>query len=629
MSRAQGRTRAVLLGLALVAAVILAYTPALRAGYIWDDDYYVTRNPWVAAVDGLGAIWTPGNTVQYYPAVFSSFWIQHKLHGLEPFGYHLVNVLLHAASALLVVRLAQRLAIPGAWMIGALFALHPVHVESVAWVTERKNVLSALFYLMAALAYLRFDEARHADDSAAPPHDAGSSRSKRARTATNVRSLSAPKVWRWYAAALACFLAALLSKTVTCSLPAVLVLVFLWQRKPLTARRLAPLVPFLVIGLGLALHTAQLEREHVGADGAEFDFSVAERFLIATKALVFYPTKLLWPDPLVFIYPRWVLEPARPLAWLPAVGLALAAAAAIAAYARGIRGPALALAFFAGTLFPALGFFNVYPMRYSFVADHFQYLASLGILALVVAAGTRWIRPTQLRGVVAALLLLACGVLTWRQSHAYADATTLWNDVIRKNPGAWIAHNNLAVLATEGGRPAEALAHLERALPLVHSEKAARQIRGNIATSLSQLGRREEALRALEALRAEGGGFELELARCLERMQRDPEAETYYRLAVDSPLRNDARVRFAVHLLRRGRAAEAVVQLEAFLAERGDDLDACMFLTDAYAAAGRVPDAIALARRVLATDRARGDLKLRGLIELRIAQLTGAADAAR
>jgi protein O-mannosyl-transferase len=132
--------------LLLVVAVLIAYLPALQGGYIWDDNRYVTENPILPQPDGLAAIWTdPGATIQYYPMVFTTFWLEYRLWGLNPLGYHATNILLHALSALLLWAILRRLAVPGAWLAAALFALHPVHVESVAWVTERKNVLSGLF----------------------------------------------------------------------------------------------------------------------------------------------------------------------------------------------------------------------------------------------------------------------------------------------------------------------------------------------------------------------------------------------------------------------------------------------------------------------------------------------------
>ena len=213
--------------LVILGATFLAYSPVWQCAYIWDDDDYVTKNVHLRTLDGLWRLWIPKTTRQYYPAVFSTFWLEYQLWGLRPLGFHLVNVLLHAVNGILVWRIAARLKIPGAWMIGAVFALHPVHVESVAWITERKNVLSGLFYLSSMLAYLRFDRLR------------GTARLQQVADILG-------SGWRWYVLSLALFVLALLSKSVTCSLPAALILVMLWQRKPFTIAQLAPLAPMFV-----------------------------------------------------------------------------------------------------------------------------------------------------------------------------------------------------------------------------------------------------------------------------------------------------------------------------------------------------------------------------------------------
>ena len=579
-------------GLALVAFTLVAYLPAHAAGFIWDDDWYVTKNELLHDVAGLVRIWVPGHTVQYYPVVFTSFWIEHHLWGLEPAGYHVVNVLLHALNALLVWRLARGLGIPGAWWIGAAFALHPVHVESVAWITERKNVLSGAFYLSAALAYLRFEELRGCPS---PPARRGA----------------------WYAAAFGLFLLALLSKTVTCSLPAALVLMRLWQQRSVALRALAPMF---VVGLVLALHTAHLERTRVGAQGAEFALSFVERTWIAGKALLFYPSKLLVPWPLVFIYPRWDPGAATPSAhWSTAVVLFVAAVACLA-YARGVRGPGLALAFFAGSLLPALGFFDVYPMRYSFVADHFQYLASLGILALVIGPIAARFHASRAGVIVGAAMIVCLGALTWRRAGVFSDPETLWRETIRLNPAAWMAHNNLALVLTESGRNAEALESLRAAQAAATGEKASRQIRRNLAITLGKLGRDQEALEAYLELQHAAGGMELELARTLERLGRDEEAEAYFRGALAGEGDPAALVPFGVHLMRRGRPEEALIWLERSVALHPDDADALMFLADAYAGAGRLADAIASGERALLCARARGDERMAELVRRRVEQ---------
>ncbi len=595
-ARAQHAVPARVAGLVLLLAAVLAYLPALRGGFVWDDDDYVTQNPCLTrGLEGLRELWIPGHTPQYYPAVFTTFWIERALWGLDPRGYHALNVLLHALNALLVWRLARALGLRGAWLLAALFALHPVHVESVAWVTERKNVLSALFWLLAALAYLRFDERREA--------------------ARALQAAERAPPWRWYAASLALFALALFAKTVTCSLPAALVLMLLWRRQRLGARRLVPLAPFFALGLALALHTAHLERTHVGAEGADFAFGASERLRIAAHALLFYPRKLLVPWPLSFIYPRW--DPAT-LAWWPVAALLLAALGLACAWRRGRRGPALALAFFAGSLVPALGFFDVYPMRYSFVADHFQYLASLGVLALVAAAGAALHerRPALARGAGAAALA-ALGVLTWRQCGDYASEDRLWQATLARNPAAWIAHNNLAESASRRGDDEQARRLLEAALELPAGEKARDQMRFNLALVEGKLGRYEEALALLRRVQAARGGVLVRIAQTLERLGREDEAEATYRAALEEASRPLALVPFALHWLRLGRPADALPLLRERVAAAPEDTDAWMFLADAAALTGRRDEADASAARALSLARARGDAAMAAAIERR------------
>jgi len=435
------------LGLTLVAATFVAYYPAVRGGFIWDDDSYVTKNPTLRSTQGLASIWSePAATPQYYPLVHTSYWIEYRLWGLHPTGYHIVNVLLHTASAFLLWRVLVALRVPGSWLAAAIFAIHPVHVESVAWITERKNVLSGVFYLAAATAYLRF------------AFEPGPTAPRRTRIL-------------WYAASLALFLGALFSKTVTGSLPAALLLVLWWKRGRLRITDVYPLVPFFVLALGLGSLTAIIEKHHVGALGNDWSFSPTDRCLIAGRALWFYAGKLVWPSPLSFVYPRWIIDSAQWWQYLfPLAASGVVAALWLARRPLG-RGPLTAVLFFAGTLVPALGFFNVYPMRYSFVADHFQYLASIGLIVLAVAAGTKAAaQPGSRRkagaSVLAAGIIVLLGVLTWRQGHVYADHAALWHDTLRKNPSAWMAHNNLGILLEAEGRIHDAIRHYTEAANL-------------------------------------------------------------------------------------------------------------------------------------------------------------------
>ena len=303
---AEWRPPARLLGWLLVLMTVVAYLPAFQAGFIWDDDQHVTENLTLRTFSGLGQIWGQTSaTPQYYPLVHTSFWLEYHLWELNPMGYHVDNVLLHALAAVLLWRALVRLRAPGAWLAAGIFALHPVTVESVAWVTERKNVLSAVFYFAAALAWWRWD-----DPSAAGGRVPG----------------GGTRPTGWYIIAFALFVAALLSKTVTCSLPAALLLVIWWKRGRLTAGDVLPLLPFFGVGAGLGLLTSWLERTHVGAAGPEWAFSFFDRCLIAGRALWFYAGELCWPVNLMFSYPRWEINAGVWWQWLyPAAALAVVA----------------------------------------------------------------------------------------------------------------------------------------------------------------------------------------------------------------------------------------------------------------------------------------------------------------
>ena len=429
-----------LMGAVIVAITVVAYIPALQSAYIWDDDVYVTNNPAIRTVAGLVSSWTHlSANVQYYPLVFTSFWLEYHFWQLSPFGYHLVNVLLHVLNACLVWHILNRLEVRGAWLAAAVFAVHPVHVESVAWITERKNVLSGLFYLGALAAYLRFANCWR--DVEPRNNDRGSGNAGRA-----------------YAIAFLLFVFALLSKTVTTTLPLILLVMAWWKRGTLEKRDVLPLVPFLLMGALMGSVTPYLERVQVGASGREWDLTLIDRSLIAGRAIWFYVYKVLLPFHLIFSYPRWSVDASS---WWQYLFPAAALGTLIVLYvkrARIGRGVLAAVLFFVLTLSPALGFLDIYPMRYSFVADHFQYLASLGPIVLVSAmlskaaeglagvqtpAGAQRLRLATL--IPALLLLVNLAALTWRQSSIYRNERTLWSDTIAKNPDSWLAYNNLGL----------------------------------------------------------------------------------------------------------------------------------------------------------------------------------------
>ncbi|MCE9518202.1 MAG: tetratricopeptide repeat protein [Verrucomicrobia bacterium] len=434
-------------GLLIVVVTLGAYWPALQGKFVFDDDLWTTNAEKVLRdFSGLWRIWTDTTALQqYYPLTGTSFWIDYQLWHWWTLPYHVENVLLHATCALLLWRLLLKLEVPGAWLTGALFALHPVMVESTAWITERKNVLSMVFFLASLLTYGRYQSFWKGE------------RMPRRRS------------WS-YALALLLFLGALLSKITAFALPPVFLLLGWWKLGRIRWREdVLPTLPFFALSVGLSLLIAWLEKHHVGADGAGWDLSWPERFLIAGRVPWFYAGKLFWPVNLCLDYPRWKLNAGSGLSWLFPLG-AVAALLVPWLYRKRLgRGPVLALFCFAGTLFPVLGFMNVYGMLYSFVADRWVYLSSPALLALGVAfvaqLEARMARPVLLRG-LALLVLPILAVLTWQQAGQYKDSETLWRATVTTNPESWLAHGNLGYTLDKNGLVDEAKTHYQTALEL-------------------------------------------------------------------------------------------------------------------------------------------------------------------
>ena len=423
--------------LLIIFLTFLAYHPALKGGFIWDDDQYVEENQNLRNFNGLKNIWTkPLSIPQWYPLTHTTFWMEYQLWELKPFGYHFNNILLHALNACLLWIILLRLKLPGAILAAAIFAIHPVYVESVAWITERKNVLSCFFCLLSLFTYLRyakiFPESLNRDNRA---EDDGFSVSN----------------MRYYVFSMVFFVLALLSKTIVATLPAVILVLCWWRYGSVQKRHVLPLVPFFILGIGFGLLTAWLETHHVGAQGDEFDFNFIERCLIAGRALWFYLYKLIWPSDIMFIYPRWNIDAGQWWQYLYTLSYLIFLACLFFLRNRIGRGPLAAVLIFSGTLFPALGFLNVYPHRFSFVADHFQYLASIAIIVVICAAvsvfsAKVFTSPSKRRvlGVIAGLLFLNLGLKTAFLNFSYADVVTLWEDTIARNDKCWLAYNNLA-----------------------------------------------------------------------------------------------------------------------------------------------------------------------------------------
>ena len=423
--------------LLLIGLTLIAYQPALQNGFIWDDDAWLMKNQTLFGWSGVRELWfNPLALQQYYPITGSLFWIEYQLWRFIPIGYHTVNVLLHASNAIFFALVLRKLRLPAPWFAAAIFAVHPVMVESVAWITEIKNTLSTAFFLGSVLTYLRFE---------------------------NLHERETPREWKWFGFSLVLFLCALLSKSVTCTLPVVLAILIWWKRPRLRPADFIPLIPYFFLAIPPALLTAWLEAHHVGATGPDWTLSGIQRLMLAGRVVCFYFSKLVLPANLAFIYPRWRLEDGSFFLFSVAV---LGALVVFWILRRRIgKGPLAAAAAFLVTLGPILGFVNCYAFQFSYVADHWQYLASLCLISL--AAATSGSFTNKITGfAVLGVPILVLGLLTWRQCAIYQNVETLWRDTLVKNPDCWLAHHNLGVVLQTQGFFSEAEAHFRSALQL-------------------------------------------------------------------------------------------------------------------------------------------------------------------
>ena len=465
LDRFSGRGAPAVLALVLLAGI--CYLPAmLWGGLIWDDFIWF-QSPAVLEWPGLGAIWSWPSSIEnekhYWPLTYTTFWLEHKIWGLEPAGYHVVNVLLHLLNSLLLWRLLLRLAVPGAWVVAAVFVAHPLNVESVAWIIERKDMLSGLFYLTAVLVWLRY--------------------------------LEQPRSWR-YGLALLLFVAGLLSKSVVVTLPAALLIVQWWKTGRITGKDLQRLAPFFLVALFITaadLYSYDLGRYNL-------DYSWPERILIASRALWFYAGKLAWPTDLSVIHPRWNISLGDPWGWLyPAAALVLAAVLWFTRHRIG-RGPLAGALFFVVTLSPVLGFVNYGYMQYSLVADRFQYLAGIGMMAVIIGAAvgsaSRLSGRLKMGATGLLVVLLAfLGTRTWGQAGIYRDNVTFFSHITSLNPKARDAHRNLSIDLIRAGRLEEALAAARIAVEQRHDSTEPYFLLGEIFVKLDRLDDAKENFR--------------------------------------------------------------------------------------------------------------------------------------
>jgi protein O-mannosyl-transferase len=632
-------------GFLLIVLVFVAYVRVFNAGFIWDDESHLTQNPCIVGPLGLKEVWTTTRAV-YYPLVLTTFWALHKVVGLTPWPYHLLNVFLHAGSAVLLWQVLRQLNVRGAWLGAALWALHPVMVQSVAWVTELKNTQSGLFYLLSILCFLKWNDQGATVFS--PP----------LRPARGRRSLVL------FALSLFFFILATLSKPSVVMLPFVLALCVWWQTGRIGRRNVSALVPFVLVSAVASLWTIFEQRFHAGAVGAEWAQTWPDRLIIAGRAIWFYLAKLAWPDPLIFIYPRWDIDSSKLTGYLPLLAALTGLLVLWLVPVKWSRPVFFATAYYVVSLFPVLGFFNVFFFRYSFVSDHFQYLASMGPLALAgagivtgcsrLAASRRLsalpstsrhttsrgsgvagsaVATTPLVGICGVVLLLLV-VLTWRQTAVYHDLVTLYTATLTKNPGCWMAHYNLGIVLNDRGKTDEAMAHYQRAIELrpsyaeahynlgrllvqkgllddavTHYEKALEinpadaEARNNLGVTLFGIGRVDEAIAHYQGalkIRPDYAEASCNLASALlSKGDLDGAIARYSACVAQSPNQAEAQYDLASVLLRKGRTDEAIAHYKKVLELRPDGADAHANLGSALLAKGRLRDAIAEYRNAL------------------------------
>jgi tetratricopeptide (TPR) repeat protein len=565
--------------LVLAVVTMLAYHPAWHGGVLWDDEAHI-GGPELRTLDGLRRIWfVPRTTQQYYPLLHTSYWLQQKLWGDSITGYHIVNLLLHIGCVVLVLRIVRFLRIPGAELAATIFALHPVNVETVAWIAERKNTLSGVFALAATLWYLRFDE----------------NRSRRS-----------------YALALGLFLLGLLSKTAIVTLPLALLVIFWWKRGAISWRHdVVPLIPFFFFSAAAGLMTRWVEYGNIGYRARMLDLSLLDRCLIAGRAFWFYLWKLLWPSNLMFVYPRWEISAAVP--WQYIFPLAVLVLLGILwSLRRWSRTPLAGVLVYMVLLLPSLGFANIYFFLYSFVADHWQYLACLGIitpcasgivlLATRLKSGYAWLDP-GVTLVIGGVLFL----LTWQQSRMYNNAETLYRTTIAHNPGCWLAYDHLVDILYQANRIPEAMnlfkdelrikpavAHYSLGNALLRKGRTSEAIdqftealrinpdyaeaHNNLGYALLVTGRTSAAIeQCKEALRIDPtyAHAHNNLGNALAQTGRASEAIDHYKQTLRmNPNSADAHSNLGAALAQRGRISEAIEELKAAVRINPNNIDA-------------------------------------------------------
>jgi tetratricopeptide (TPR) repeat protein len=571
----------------LVALLALAvFAPALRNGFTsWDDTVYALANPNLSTLGGLWRIWTTLENEQYYPLTWSLNWLEGRLLGSEPAGWHAVSLVLHAANCALLVLVLRALGLARwpALGVACLWAIHPTHVMSVAWIAERKNQLSLVFVLLALLAWLR-------------PEPCGGRRSQ------------------WLATA--AFAAALLAKSQVIGLPlALLVLDRFWLGRTWRTA-LARVAPMLVLCVISVFVTRLYEERYLDPYTLASMPAWPERIQVAGGALWRYVGKALVPWPLAPFYPLWKVSRGELAAWLPCAA-AVTAIVLLAWRAGRIDGRVLfGLALFALMLAPVLGFVPYANLPLTYVSDHYLYAATVGLAVALAVVLQHLTARGALRGMLAGVLGV-WGVLlvvaTESYIPAYRSPETFWVRALESSPDCYAAQLGLAEVLSGARRVEEALPHYQRALELRPDWIDAHQMLGTALARAGDLAGAERSLRRALELAPGNARALCGLGEVLERSRRPAEALSAFERAVQSePGSRAARMGLGRMHLGYGRYAEAEAQFRALVAREPEVARAWLGIATSLSGRGRDAEAVASLREGLA--HAAGDVDLRNML---------------
>ena len=567
----------------LAVAVFIVFSGTIRNGFVWDDDDYIYQNPLLTEPGGFVKIWQSyyspkfnprENTPQYYPLVFTTFYLEHKLWGFNPAGYHITNVLLHIANTILLLFVLRKLGL--GWSIplitAAIFGIHPTQVESVAWATERKNVLAGLFYFSAFWCFLHFQDTA--------------------------------KI-KYYIASLLLFVCALLSKTASVMLPVVLVLAAYLKDRPIR-KTITYTIPFFALSTVAGLITLTLEHTMVGAKGAEWTFPLFKRLLIVSHAIWFYIGKILWPHPISFLYGQWQINTHSIISYLPLIAVITTAALLIIFRKKIGRLPIFSLANFVVAAAPALGFVSFYMMRYTFAADHFIYLASWSIMLLAVVVATQFLsylpqNPKLVLGAFATAVILICfAVITAEEVKKFKNVQTLWEHTIAVNPKAWLAHNNLGVIYASQGNYEKALEHYKTTIELNPNYATAYNNAGVALVLMNQPAKAIDYYKKAIELNPDYGEALYNFAIAYSRLEKNTEAIEYFKKALKfQPENMSTWYNLAICLSKTNRVSEASEAYRKAVELKPDYPEAHYNLAVSYQMLGKLDDAASSFKKAL------------------------------